>query len=151
MRSFDFSPLFRSTVGFDRLTALLDSAGRLDEAVGYPPYNIEKTGPDSYRVTMAVAGFTPEELSVVAEANSLTIRGKSQRDEGQAQYLHRGIAARTFERKFDLADHIKVTGASLDNGLLAVDLTREVPEALKPRTIQINGSAGPTVLQNKAA
>ncbi|MBI3513672.1 MAG: Hsp20 family protein [Proteobacteria bacterium] len=151
MRSFDFSPLFRSTVGFDRLTTLLDSAGRLDEAVSYPPYNIEKTGADSYRVTMAVAGFAAEELSVVAEANSLTIRGKSQRDETQAQYLHRGIAARTFERKFDLADHIKVAGASLSNGLLLVDLAREVPEALKPRTIQIDGPTAPTVLQNKAA
>jgi molecular chaperone IbpA len=151
MRSFDFSPLFRSTVGFDRLATLLDSDGRLDEAVGYPPYNIEKTGPDAYRVTMAVAGFTPEELSVVAEANSLTIKGKSQRDESQAAYLHRGIAARAFERKFDLADHIKVAAAGLNNGLLSVELVREVPEALKPRTIRIDGQAAPSAIQNKAA
>ena len=151
MRSFDFSPLFRSTVGFDRMASLLDGAARLDETAGYPPYNIEKTGPDAYRVTMAVAGFTPEELTVVAEANSLTIGGKTQREDGQAKYLHRGIAARAFERKFDLADHIKVAGASLDNGLLSVDLVREVPEALKPRTIKIAGQAGPSVLPNKAA
>lgn len=151
MRSFDFSPLFRSTVGFDRLATLLDGAARLDETAGYPPYNIEKTGADAYRVTMAVAGFTPEELSVVAEANSLTISGKTQRDDSQAKYLHRGIAARAFERKFDLADHIKVAGASLDNGLLSVDLVREVPEALKPRTIKVEGKTGPAELQNKAA
>ena len=146
MRSFDFAPLYRSTVGFDRLAALLDGAGRLDDALGYPPYNIEKTGPDSYRVTMAVAGFAPEELSVVAQANSLTIKGKTQREAAQAAYLHRGIATREFERRFDLADHIKVAGATLNNGLLAVDLVREVPEAMKPRTIAIE-AAQPTATQ----
>ena len=150
MRSFDFSPLFRSTVGFDRMASLLDSAGRLEDT-GYPPYNIEKTGPDAYRITMAVAGFAPDELSVVAQANQLTITGKTQRDDGQAKYLHRGIAARAFERRFDLADHIKVSGASLDNGLLSVELVREVPEAMKPRTIRIAGAGGPTVIDSKAA
>jgi len=151
MRSFDFAPLYRSTVGFDRLTSLLDAAGRLDDAPSYPPYNIEKTGEDSYRIVMAVAGFTPDELSVVAQANQLTITGKTQRDDGQAKYLHRGIAARAFERRFDLADHIKVSGASLDNGLLSVELVREVPEAMKPRTIRIAGAGGPTVIDSKAA
>jgi molecular chaperone IbpA len=152
MRSYDFAPLFRSTVGFDRLAALLDGAGRLDDAVGYPPYNIEKTGADSYRITMAVAGFTPEELSVVAQANSLTVSGKSQRDGGPTSYLHRGIATRAFERRFDLADHIKVAGAALNNGLLSIDLVREVPEAMKPRTITIEGGQpSATQIDRKAA
>jgi molecular chaperone IbpA len=146
MRSYDFAPLFRSTVGFDRLAALLDGAGGLDDAVGYPPYNIEKTGPDAYRVTMAVAGFAPEELSVVAQANSLTIRGKAEHEGAEPAYLHHGIATRAFERRFDLADHIKVNGASLTNGLLSVDLVREVPEAMKPRTIVIQGGQ-PTATQ----
>ena len=151
MRGFDFTPLFRSTVGFDRLPSLFDAASRLDETPSYPPYNIEKIGADSYRIVMAVAGFSPEELSVVAQANSLTITGKSQRDETQAKYLHRGIAARSFERRFDLADHITVNGASLDNGLLSVDLVRQVPEAMKPRTIRIEGASKPTTIDSKAA
>ena len=150
MRSFDFSPLFRSTVGFDRLAALLDGADRLEET-GYPPYNIEKTGADAYRVTMAVAGFKPDELSVVAQANSLTVSGKNQRDESPAGYLHRGIAARSFERRFDLADHIKVTGAGLDNGLLSIDLVREVPEAMKPRTVRIESQTAAPVQVDKVA
>lgn len=151
MRSFDFSPLFRSTVGFDRMASLLDSAGRLEDT-GYPPYNIEKTGPDAYRITMAVAGFAPDELSVVAQANSLAISGKSRRDDSSAKYLHRGIAARTFERRFDLADHIKVSQASLGNGLLSVDLVREVPEAMKPRSIKIGTSQpGSVQIDSKAA
>ena len=151
MRSFDFSPLFRSTVGFDRLASLMDAAARHDETVTYPPYNIEKTGDDTYRITMAVAGFTPDELSIVAQANSLVVSGKSRRDDAQVQYLHRGIAARTFERRFDLADHIRVAGAGLDNGLLSIDLVREVPEAMKPRTIRIDGQTGPAVIDSKAA
>lgn len=151
MRSFDFAPLYRSTVGFDRLTSLLDAATRLDEAPTYPPYNIEKTGEDSYRIVMAVAGFSPSELSVVAQANSLAITGKSQRDDSQAKFLHRGIAGRAFERRFDLADHIAVKGASLDNGLLSVDLVREVPEAMKPRSIRIGGTPEPTAIDSKAA
>jgi molecular chaperone IbpA len=151
MRSFDFAPLFRSTVGFDRLASLLDATARLEEP-GYPPYNIEKTGDDAYRITMAVAGFAPEDISVVAQANSLTVSGKSQRDESEVKYLHRGIAGRAFERRFDLADHITVKSAALNNGLLAIELVREVPEAMKPRTIQIGGGqANTSVLQNKAA
>src|SRR5690242_4047435 len=125
MRSFDFAPLFRSTVGFDRLASLLDATARLEEP-GYPPYNIEKTGDDAYRITMAVAGFAPEDISVVAQANSLTVSGKSQRDESEVKYLHRGIAGRAFERRFDLADHITVKSAALNNGLLAIELVREV-------------------------
>jgi molecular chaperone IbpA len=151
MRTYDFTPLFRSTVGFDRLPSLLDAASRFDQTASYPPYNIEKTGTESYRIVMAVAGFGPDDLSVVAQANSLTITGKTQRDDDQAKYLHRGIAGRAFERRFDLADHIKVSGASLDNGLLSVDLVREVPEAMKPRTIRIGAVAGPTVIDSKAA
>jgi molecular chaperone IbpA len=150
MRSFDFAPLFRSSVGFDRLANLLDDAGRLEDA-GYPPYNIEKTGQDSYRVTMAVAGFKPEELSVVAQANSLTVTGKIERDSAPAQYLHRGIAARAFERRFDLADHIKVASAGLDNGLLSIDLVREVPEAMKPRQVKIEGRPTPVQIDRNAA
>jgi molecular chaperone IbpA len=151
MRTFDFTPLFRSTVGFDRLPSLFDAASRLDETPSYPPYNIEKTGADAYRIVMAVAGFSPEEVSVVAQANSLTITGKSLRDESQAKYLHRGIAARSFERRFDLADHITVTSASLNNGLLSVDLVREVPEAMKPRSIRIEGASKPATIDSKAA
>jgi molecular chaperone IbpA len=153
MRSFDLSPLFRSTVGFDRFASLLDTASRLDEqTVSYPPYNIEKTGNDTYRITMAVAGFSADDINLTAQANSLVVTGKAARDEKTGQYLHRGIAGRAFERRFELADHIKVTGASLENGLLHIDLVREVPEAMKPRTIQIQaGSAQPKVLDQKAA
>jgi molecular chaperone IbpA len=135
---FDFSPLFRSTIGFDRLTHLADAAMRVDNAsLGYPPYNIEKTGEDSYRLTMAVAGFPPDELDVTVQQNSLVVTGKARKDEQEARYLHRGIARRAFERHFSLADHIKVTGATVANGMLHVDLTREIPEAAKPRKIAI--------------
>jgi len=153
MRSFDLSPLFRSTVGFDRFASLLDTANRLDEqSVSYPPYNIEKTGDDTYRITMAVAGFSAADINLVAQANSLLVTGKASRDEKGGQYLHRGIAGRAFERRFELADHIKVKGASLENGLLHIDLVREVPEAMKPRTIQIQtGNDQPRVIDQKAA
>jgi molecular chaperone IbpA len=138
MDGFDFSPLFRSTIGFDRLTRLVDAATRVDSAsLGYPPYNIEKTGDDAYRLTMAVAGFSPEELDITVQENSLLVTGKSNKDEATARYLHRGIARRAFERRFSLADHIKVVGATIDNGMLHVDLVHEVPEAAKPRKIQI--------------
>ena len=151
MDGFDFSPLFRSTIGFDRLTRLVDAATRVDSAsLGYPPYNIEKTGEDAYRLTMAVAGFSPNELDITVQENLLLVTGKSQKDEAANRYLHRGIARRAFERRFSLADHIKVVGASLDNGLLHVDLVREVPEAMKPRQIPIAGSQ-PQVEQKKAA
>ncbi|MGO8868748.1 MAG: Hsp20 family protein [Alphaproteobacteria bacterium] len=150
MRTFDLSPLFRSTVGFDRMSQLLDSALRVDEAqLSYPPYNIEKTGEDSYRITMAVAGFGQDDLSIVSQENSVTISGKAQEVPEGVEYLHRGIARRAFQRRFELADHIKVKGAELVNGLLHLDLVREVPEEQKPREIKI--SAAPKSVEAKAA
>ena len=138
MDRFDFSPLFRSTIGFDRLTRLVDAATRIDNAsLAYPPYNIEKTGEDAYRLTMAVAGFSEDELDVTTKDNTLLVTGKAKKEEDENRYLHRGIARRAFERRFSLADHIKVVGASLVNGMLHVDLVREVPEAAKPRKVQI--------------
>jgi molecular chaperone IbpA len=138
MDGFDFSPLFRSTIGFDRLTRLADAAMRVDNSsLGYPPYNIEKTGEDAYRLTMAVAGFSPEELDVTVQQNSLVVTGKAKKDEHESRYLHRGIARRAFERHFSLADHMKVVGATVVNGMLHVDLVREIPEAAKPRKIAI--------------
>ena len=154
MDRFDFSPLFRSTIGFDRLTRLVDAATRVDNsALTYPPYNIEKTGEDSYRLSMAVAGFAPEEIDLTVQENSLLVTGKAKKEDENGRYLHRGIARRAFERRFSLADHIKVTGASLDNGLLHVDLVREVPEAMKPRTIKIAGGepTRPQVIDQKTA
>jgi len=157
MDRFDFSPLFRSTIGFDRLARLVDSAARFDTAApAYPPYNIESTGDESYRLTMAVAGFSHDELDITVQQNSLVISGKAQKEDEEAtggRYLHRGIARRAFERRFSLADHIKVNGASLDNGLLHVDLVREVPEEAKPRQIKIGTveQAQPQVTQQKAA
>jgi len=134
---FDFSPLYRSTVGFDRLFDLLDQAYRLETVPNWPPYNIEKTGDDQYRITMAVAGFSPDEIELTQRQNALIVSGHKNGSDGGAQYLHRGIATRAFKQTFNLADHVKVTGASLENGLLTVELKREVPEALKPRRIQI--------------
>jgi len=154
MDRFDFSPLFRSTIGFDRLARLVDSATRVDStALSYPPYNIEKTGEDAYRLTMAVAGFAQNELDITVHENTLIVTGKGQQEDESGRYLHRGIARRAFERRFSLADHLKVTGASLDNGLLHVDLVREVPEAMKPRTIAISGAQPnrPQVVEQKAA
>ncbi len=154
MDRFDFSPLFRSTIGFDRMARLVDAATRHDStALSYPPYNIEKTGDDSYRLTMAVAGFAQDELDITVHENTLIVTGKAQTSEEDSRYLHHGIARRAFERRFSLADHLKVTGASLDNGLLHVDLVREVPEAMKPRTIAIAASepARPQVTEQKQA
>jgi molecular chaperone IbpA len=154
MTRYDLSPLFRSTVGFDRLARLVDSATRVDDAsLSYPPYNIEKLGDDAYRVTMAVAGFSSDELDLTVHENSLTVTGRSKDEEKQGEFLHRGIARRGFERRFQLADHIKVASASLTNGLLEISLVREVPEQLKPRKIEINGSTpqSPTVIEQKAA
>jgi molecular chaperone IbpA len=154
MRSYDLSPLFRSTVGFDRMMRLLDAAGRVDEsAPTYPPYNIEKTGEDSYRVTMAVAGFSQDELNITVQEGVLTVTGKAvKEEEPKQQFLHRGIARRAFERRFELADHIQVRGADLTNGLLHIDLVREVPEAMKPRSIKIgSGKVEPKVIDSKAA
>ena len=139
MNGFDFSPLFRSTIGFDRLTRLLDASTHADSSsLSYPPYNIEKTGEEAYRLTMAVAGFSPEELDITVQENSLVVTGKAKKDEQEVRYLHCGIARRTFERRFSLADHIKVAGANLANGMLHVDLVHEVPEAAKPRKVEIS-------------
>lgn len=150
MTTFDFTPLFRSTVGFDRLTRLLES--RLDESNGYPPYNIEQVGEDSYKIVMAVAGFGEGDLTVTQQANTLLISGKQEKPADEKKYLYRGIAARAFERRLELADHIKVTGATLANGVLSIDLVREVPEAMKPRQIKIGGGNGSAkVIENKAA
>jgi molecular chaperone IbpA len=157
MDGFNLSPLFRSTIGFDRMLRLVDAATRVDgPSVGYPPYNIEKTGDEAYRLTMAVAGFSPDELGVTVHENVLRVSGKSQKDEEKKNgngYLHRGIARRAFERRFSLADHMKVTGSRLDNGLLHVELVHEVPEAAKPRTIAIGTgpATAPQVTEQKAA
>lgn len=155
MRQFDLSPLFRASVGFDRLSNMLESATRLsDEAASYPPYNIEKHAEDKYRVTVAVAGFTADELDVTVENGTLTVRGKAKDEANPQNVIYRGIARRAFERRFQLAEHIQVTGADLQNGLLSVDLVREVPEAKKPRTISIGagaGSAAQTIEHQKQA
>jgi len=150
MRTFDLAPLYRSTVGFDRLFSLLDQ-GLEGAAPGYPPYNIERTGDNEYRVTVAVAGFAEPELSVVAKENTLTIRGeKNAKEDGKrGEAIYQGIAARAFERVFQLADFVQVKGAKLENGLLHVDLVREIPEAKKPRTIPIGN--GKAVEQKQAA
>jgi len=152
MRTFDLTPFYRSTVGFDRLFSLLDQVSGVDTAPGYPPYNIERTGENTYRISVAVAGFSEPELSVVAKENTLTIRGEKQNktDEKKGDVLYQGIAARTFERVFQLADHVEVKGARIENGLLHVELAREVPEAMKPRQIPI-GNGRAKVLDAKAA
>ena len=142
MRHVDFSPFYRSTVGFDRLFSMLDSMGQPESAQSYPPYNIERTGEDAYRITMAVAGFGEDELELEAHRNVLTVKGEKadQKDGEGAELLYRGIAGRTFERRFQLADHVEVSGAELKHGLLHIDLVREVPEELKPRRIAISAS-----------
>ena len=138
MRTFDFAPLYRSTVGFDRMFSMLDQLGGVEgSAQSYPPYNIERTGENTYRISVAVAGFSQADLSIEAKENRLTIRGERQPKERTGDVLYLGIAARTFDRSFQLADHVAVEGASLDNGLLHVELVREIPEAMKPRTIPI--------------
>ncbi|WP_447834162.1 Hsp20 family protein [Aeromonas veronii] len=137
MRSIDFSPLYRSAIGFDRLANLIESAASNGNA-GYPPYNIEQLGDNDYRISMAVAGFTQEELELSFQENLLTVKGNKQADTGR-NYLYQGIAERGFERRFQLADYVRVEGADLKNGLLHIELVREVPEAMKPRKIEING------------
>jgi len=142
MTTFDFSPLYRTSVGFDRLASLMSSATRQDQGNSYPPYNIRVTSEDHYRITMAVAGFSENDIDITSEQNRLVVTGKSTDDsEEQGEYLHRGIATRAFERRFNLADHVNVIGASLENGLLHIDLEREIPEAMKPRNIKIGKSA----------
>jgi molecular chaperone IbpA len=152
MRPFNLAPLYRSTVGFDRMFSLLDQVSGFEGAPGYPPYNIERTGDNAYRISVAVAGFSEPELTIVAKENTLTIRGDKQAkaDEKNGDVLYQGIAARAFERVFQLADHVEVKGAHLENGLLHVDLTREVPEANKPRQIPI-GNGKTAAVEAKAA
>lgn len=140
MRGYDLSPLFRSTVGFDRMTRLLESALGPEDAPAYPPYNIEKLNENHYRITMAVAGFSRHDLEIMVKEGVLTVKGKGQPQEEASQFLHRGIAARSFERRFQLADHIEVKGADLVHGLLTITLERRIPEALKPRIIEITGN-----------
>lgn len=138
MRNFDFAPLYRSAIGFDRMANLLDSITRAEQSQpSYPPYNIELTGEDKYRITMAVAGFDQSELTIEVNQNNLTVSANKAADDQQRTYLHQGIAARSFERRFQLADHVQVKSANYENGLLHIDLQRVIPESMKPRTIPI--------------
>ncbi|WP_373085759.1 Hsp20 family protein [Sneathiella sp.] len=148
MRTFDYSPLLRSTVGFDRIEQLFRGLERASSENGFPPYNIVKTDADNFRITMAVAGFTEDEIDITASQNSLKISGKSAKEKDDGEYLHRGLAARSFSQNFELAETIKVVSATMENGLLHIDLVREIPEALKPRTIEIGKGK---LIEDKAA
>ena len=139
MARLDLTPLFRSSVGFDRVASMLDAASRVEQP-SYPPYNIELVADDQYRITMAVAGFSEPELNIESEHNTLTVSGVKGEESKQRHFLHQGIAARNFERKFQLADYVKVTGANMENGLLHIDLVREIPEAMKPRKVSIGSN-----------
>lgn len=148
MRNYDFSPLYRATVGFDRMADLVDRVMTQDlGASTYPPYNIEKTGDDAYRISIAVAGFSEADLNVEQREAELVVTAKRAAEDGEKSYLHRGIATRAFEKKFQLADHVRVTAASHENGMLHVDLVREVPEALKPRRIEIAPANAPAAIE----
>lgn len=149
MRTFDLSPLFRSSIGFDRLSRLVDAAQ--EQSVNYPPYNIEKTGENAYRLSMAVAGFAPDELTVTVEDRSLIIKGRAKAEEGERSYLHRGIATRAFERRFDLADDIQVGEGSLEHGMLNIALERVIPEEKRPRQIEIRAADSRPALEQAAA
>lgn len=152
MRNTDFSPLYRTAIGFDRMASILDNLSRNDQSQGgYPPYNIELIDENEYRITMALAGFTESELSIQSEQNTLTITGKKAEEQGDRQFLHQGIAARNFERRFQLADHVRVQTAKLENGLLHVELVREIPEAMKPRTIEIQSGSSETGQRKEAS
>ncbi|MBU3070069.1 Hsp20 family protein [Aestuariicella sp. G3-2] len=152
MRNTDFSPLYRTAIGFDRMASILDNLSRNDQSQGgYPPYNIELIDENEYRITMALAGFTESELSIQSEQNTLTITGKKAEEQGDRQFLHQGIAARNFERRFQLADHVRVQTARLENGLLHVELVREIPEAMKPRTIEIQSGSSETGQRKEAS
>ena len=151
MRNYDFSPLYRSAIGFDRLAQLVDSARRNEAQPSYPPYNIERVEEDKYRITMAVAGFERSELDIESENDTLKVVGRHAGESGERTYLHRGIAARDFEHRFQLADHVKVVGAALENGLLNIELVREIPEAMKPRKIEIGAAKPSDLLQRQAA
>ena len=150
MRTIDFSPLYRSVVGFDRLAQLLETAS-VDQATGYPPYNIERTDENAYRIEIAVAGFRAEELNIEVKENLLTVQGRKTANDAERRFLHRGLAERDFERRFQLADYVIVTDARLADGLLAIALRRELPEALKPRRIEIATNAAPLIEGEKAA
>lgn len=150
MRTFDFAPLWRSTIGFDHLANLVDSTLRQATEENYPPYNIERSGEDHYRITLAVAGFGVQDITVTAEQNALTIEGK-QPDGAAGEYLYRGIAARPFRRVFNLADYVRVMQASFRDGLLVIDLVREVPETMKPRRIEIGTASPPVQIEQKKA
>ena len=157
MRTYDVSPLFRSSVGFDRVFDLLTQAERAEASTTWPPYNIEKVADDQYRITMALAGFRQDEIELTQRDTTLLVSGQKKAQEGEHQYLHRGIAGRGFRQTFNLAEHVKVVGATMENGLLTVELQREVPEALKPRRITIGGSQaavgqdnGPTQIEGQA-
>ena len=141
MRTFDLAPLYRATVGFDQIADLMDRVTAAEQGKTYPPYNIEKTGDDAWRITVAVAGFSQDDLTVEVREQTLIVAAKKSGEEGERQYLHRGIATRAFERRFHLADHVRVTGAEQADGLLHIDLVKEIPEALKPRRIEIAGGA----------
>lgn len=152
MRSFDFTPLYRSAIGFDRMANLLDNISRTEQSQpGYPPYNIELIGEDQYRITMAVAGFNLSELNIEVNQNNLTISAEKKADDSGRTYLHQGIAARSFERRFQLADHVQVRSADFENGLLHIELVREIPEAMKPRTIPINAGNLPGIEGKESA
>ncbi|MXQ12780.1 Hsp20 family protein [Microvirga makkahensis] len=152
MRQFDLAPLYRNTVGFDRLFSMLDQMVGVDAAPSYPPYNIERTGENSYRISIAVAGFTDKDLTIEVKENTLSVRGeKKTGQERKAEVLHQGIAARSFDRRFQLADGVQVTGASLENGLLHLDLVRETPEAKKPKLIPISTDGAQALETNQAA
>jgi molecular chaperone IbpA len=146
--AFDFSPLYRSSIGFDRVFDLLENASQATAVDNWPPYDIARTGEDAYRITMAVAGFGQDELSITQERNLLLVSGQKPAEDG-GEYLHRGIAGRAFQRRFELADHVKVTGAGLENGLLTIDLKREIPEEMKPRRIEIGSADTPKVEHRK--
>ncbi|MDB2406907.1 Hsp20 family protein [Jannaschia sp.] len=147
MRTYDFTPLYRATVGFDRMASMVDRAMAADTATTYPPYNIEKVGDDAYRISIAVAGFTADELNIEAKDHQLTVTARKADSDTKTAYLHRGIAQRAFEKTFQLADHVQVTGASHADGMLHVELERQIPEALKPRQIRIASGAEPQALE----
>jgi molecular chaperone IbpA len=151
MTGLDLTPLYRSSIGFDRMASLLDSALRSDTANGYPPYNIEVVDENAYSISIAVAGFDEKDIEIEVEKGILTVAGKRPEETRKRQYLHQGIAARSFERKFNLADHVEVTGANLKNGLLVVSLERKIPEAMKPKRIPIGSGETGNVLEQDAA
>ena len=151
MRHYDLSPLYRSAIGFDRLANLVDNALRTDAQPSYPPYNVERLDENNYQITMAVAGFSRAEIDIEVENDTLKIVGSKQKIEPAKTYLHRGIGTRDFEHRFQLAEHVKVVSASLDNGLLSISLAREIPETLKPRKISISGDEAAQWLERKAA